>query len=170
MTDSLPVAEVDFHRVARVSKQSELTDVRLAYCFARGGAEPAQPRADWGERAFGGFDLSLSQVAQSDQAFAVRVEFIALYFDGWDFRETPDPPSGDAEPAVHIAADFVCAYQCVKGAELEPGDLEHFASVNTLMHAWPYWREFAQATSVRLGLTPIHVGLLPIPSALDTGE
>ncbi len=40
--------------------------------------------------------------------------------------------------------------------------VEHFMTVNPISHAWPYWREFVQSMSSRMGFPALTVPLLEI--------
>jgi hypothetical protein len=163
-----PVAEVELKRVARVSKRSELVDVRLASCFVKAQDNPQELSAEWGDRALAGFDLSVSSPPDGEGAFTVRVEFLTLHFSSWDARTGDEvPPLDDEEPTVHLECDFLCSYRALEGADFDVGDVAHFARVNAPLHVWPYWREIAHSMSLRLGVPALHVGLLSIPSVFD---
>ena len=41
---------------------------------------------------------------------------------------------------------------------------EHIMTVNPISHAWPYWREFVQSMSGRMGFPALTVPLLEIVS------
>lgn len=40
-------------------------------------------------------------------------------------------------------------------AKFEDDELEKFAKINGIYHAWPYWREFVQNCTTRAGLPPL---------------
>lgn len=40
--------------------------------------------------------------------------------------------------------------------------VEHFMTINPISHAWPYWREFVQSMSSRMGFPALTVPLLEI--------
>jgi hypothetical protein len=40
-------------------------------------------------------------------------------------------------------------------------DVQQFAFVNGIRHAWPYIRELCQSLSLRLGVTPMLLGVVP---------
>ncbi len=42
--------------------------------------------------------------------------------------------------------------------------VEHFMTINPISHAWPYWREFVQSMSARMGFPALTVPLLEIRS------
>jgi hypothetical protein len=49
--------------------------------------------------------------------------------------------------------------------------VEHFMTINPISHAWPYWREFVQSMSSRMGFPALTVPLLEIvPKKAATKE
>ena len=47
---------------------------------------------------------------------------------------------------------------------------EHFMTVNPISHAWPYWREFVQSMSARMGFPALTVPLLEIVPKKSVAE
>lgn len=71
-------------------------------------------------------------------------------------------------PAVFLEVMFELAYEPREnGAEFDPDDIEHFTFVNATFNAWPYWRELAQSMTQRMGIPPVVVPVLKIPSPHD---
>lgn len=64
------------------------------------------------------------------------------------------------EPAMAVFATFVANYLVE-----EIFDKENFEKILQQMavhHLWPYWREFAQSMSIRMGLPPFPVPLIVV--------
>jgi hypothetical protein len=86
----------------------------------------------------------------------------------------------DKEPSkrvMKIEASFFTAY--VKKPDiLIPNDVdslltyaEYLGTINPISHAWPYWREFVQSMSARMGFPALTVPLLEIvPKKTETKE
>jgi hypothetical protein len=56
-----------------------------------------------------------------------------------------------------IDATFVLIYGIESTEGIEERHVEAFGSTSGIYNAWPYWREFVQSTSVRMGMTPLVV-------------
>jgi len=73
------------------------------------------------------------------------------------------PSEEDPKKSVlDIGASFLLVYkgEDVKGFDKET--LEEFADINGLFNAWPYWREFVQNVTTRMGLPPLTVPVLRV--------
>lgn len=58
-------------------------------------------------------------------------------------------------PAVLLVATFVLNYKIDSFDGLTDDNLRVFANTNGVFNAWPYWREFVQNMTVRMGIPPI---------------
>jgi len=56
---------------------------------------------------------------------------------------------------VRIEARFALTYAITSQENLTEDNYEAFAQRNGVYNAWPYWREFVQSTTVRMGLPPL---------------
>ncbi len=45
-------------------------------------------------------------------------------------------------------------------------ELDAFARINGIYHAWPYWREFVQSSTTRSGLPPLTLHPIQAPDAM----
>lgn len=88
----------------------------------------------------------------------------------YDLKET-DPPrlyvrtdfdskisaqvAEQSDTILRIRASFVLVYSLAPARVYSSKSLYHFAWLNGVYNAWPYWREFAQATAARCGLGAI---------------
>lgn len=60
------------------------------------------------------------------------------------------------QPPLHVVAvsgTFELRYRMT--ASFEEDELDKFAKINGIYHAWPYWREFVQNCTTRAGLPPL---------------
>lgn len=56
------------------------------------------------------------------------------------------------ELLVRIEARFALTYALSSKQDLSEENYEAFGQRNAVYNAWPYWREFVQSTTVRMGL------------------
>jgi preprotein translocase subunit SecB len=86
---------------------------------------------------------------------AVVVEFdVAGRYTGVDSKVAP----------LQIAATFQVEYTLDSLEGIKSENIKAFAELNGVYSAWPYWREYAQSVTVRMGLPP-----MPVP-VYRTGE
>lgn len=84
-------------------------------------------------------------------------------------QEGAIPPKGeDLEGWAQVAevtADFIAYYGM--NAELDQAAIDEFSKRNVGYHVWPYWREYASSTAVRLRLPPVMPPLYVMPKDKD---
>jgi hypothetical protein len=56
------------------------------------------------------------------------------------------------EILIRIEARFAITYAIHSTESLTPENYEAFSERNAVFNIWPYWREFVQSTTVRMGL------------------
>jgi len=66
----------------------------------------------------------------------------------------------DGKAPITIDADFVLDYSLDSTDGIEPKHIEAFSRMNGVYNAWPYWREYVQSMSVRLGLPALTLPLM----------
>lgn len=71
-----------------------------------------------------------------------------------------------AEEQLHIEALFLLQYEIDSFKDLKKPNLDAFGELNGLYNVWPYWREYVQSTTVRMGLPPLTI---PVFRPLDEG-
>lgn len=71
---------------------------------------------------------------------------------------------------LSLQAAFDLLYELPKAKEFSAAALSHFANVNGVYNAWPYWRELVQNTSVRMGLPPLVLPVFRIPRMDRNGQ
>jgi hypothetical protein len=155
---------VDFEAVARISTQAELKDIRLGFLHADFTEREGVIPDDWTADTVMGISTD-AQLDRTNNALIVECGFIAVYAPGLDQQRGELPNPKDAPVELH--ARFKLAYLLKDLAAVEDTDPEHFALTNGVLHAWPYWREIAQTTTVRMGLAPLLVGTVKIPWSGD---
>lgn len=66
----------------------------------------------------------------------------------------------DSEPVVDITTTFMLVYELTDFDGLTDDHYSQFAKTNGVFNAWPYWREYVQSTTVRMGLPTLTVPVL----------
>jgi hypothetical protein len=154
---------VDFEAVARISTQATVKSVRVSFLHADIVDASSFP-SDWHSDAVTGFNAG-ARLDRDKQELHVTCLFMAMYVPGFDPEAATLPSPRDAPWELHVR--FELAYDLNDPSTIQEDDPEHFAVANGLLHAWPYWREIAQSTSVRMGLTPLVIGSFKIPWSGD---
>ena len=71
-------------------------------------------------------------------------------------------PGADDKDVLTIRASFELAYLADGLQDFSDESLHAFAQTNGVFNAWPYWREFVQSTTARMGTKPIVVPVFRI--------
>lgn len=158
--------EVDFAAVARISTQAELKSIRLGFLHADWTENDGTIPGNWAANALMGISTD-AMLDRTTNALVVECGFIAVYAPGLDKNSDALPNPKDAPVELH--ARFELLYELKDLAAVKDADPQHFALANGVLHAWPYWRELAHTTTMRMGLTPLLVGTVKIPWTGDPG-
>lgn len=146
----------DRARVANVVRHVSLQHVHLAWSQATLRCAPADVPAGWAADA----DVRLNIVPADSLGDSGEFEALAGFQASWSSEDL------DAdEPACELTAFFNLGYTVPLEHvdDVEPEDIAHFCVFNATFNAWPYWREFAQSTTARMGLTPLVLEVLKVP-------
>jgi hypothetical protein len=74
---------------------------------------------------------------------------------------------GQTDDVLRIEAEFRVVYSVDSMDGIEEKHVDAFGRMNGVYNVWPYWREYVQSTTVRLGFPPIVLPLLTVTSLLD---
>lgn len=164
-------APVDYASIARVASAVELRDISLRSSRTTLNVGSAEIPERWSGEAFVGFDTTLAEHDPASKNFTINAGFIAVYKASWGDQVHAELPVIDPKdpPEIEIRATFELTYNASGGADLDPDDLENFAVANGTLHAWPYWREFADSITTRMHVPRLVVGVFKIPSRHDPG-
>ena len=127
---------------APVSDRVQIQHVILAESVARRRALCAGPPAE----------LSLNvnvrtEFKEQDQLIQVFPRFTLIGRDG----------PGGAEELLRVEAMFVAVYRLPNFEGIAQENIDAFGEMNGIYNVWPYWREFVQSMTVRMGLPPLTV-------------
>lgn len=159
---------IDFPAVAKVSTRVAPKSVSFFTASANRFVAADEIPAGWQDTAFIGLRAHVLRMPADTGELAVAASFLALAKNDVDLATEGLSELGEDEsPDLVIEAELELIYTLRDGPELSEHDVEQFAHANGTLHAWPYWREFAQSSSQRLGVPPLLVGVFKLPSRHD---
>ena len=148
-----------------VARVVELQSVRLAHMEAT-GPEDAMLFA----REAQGWQVSKpsAQYAFDEPSMTLRT-FVSVSIRALD--SSPGASTVESGELAIVRADFELTYTLKSTAppkELREGLFGGFANINSLHNAWPYFREFFQSATVRMGLPPVTLPTFRVPRESQT--
>jgi hypothetical protein len=85
--------------------------------------------------------------------------------------------SDTGEPPLQISAEFVIRYSLNSTEGLTKEHYDAFAELNGIHNGWPYWREYVQSVTTRMGFPPLAIPVSrlvaagsPLLEAKPTGQ
>ena len=66
----------------------------------------------------------------------------------------------DERQLFKVEAAFAAIYVVDGDDPIDDATLEAFAQMNGVYNCWPYWREFLQSSTTRMGITPVTLPLI----------
>lgn len=96
-----------------------------------------------------------------DKRFFLKIHF---EFEGRN-RISPDQRE-DAPATSSVKAVYIITYNIDHANSFTLEQLSAFAAINGAHHAWPYWREFVQASMTRMSLAPVMISVYRVEEAL----
>lgn len=158
---------VDRQVVSRVIKAVELDAVRMRWCNAGLACSATEVPVQWSEHADLGLDSHLH--GRLEGRFAAEA-FMAVSWSREKLNSTEGgPPTQDRPEDLDILASFELVYRLDTDEDFDDESLEQFCVFNATFNAWPYFREFVQSMTQRLGITPFVLPVLRIPQ-ITTGK
>jgi len=114
----------------------------------------------------------LPPITQGDKVFdvdrTVRVEVnkdenMIIVFPNFELKGYSDKKRAKQdEPFLNIKAMFALVYRAKDLSNLSEKAFDSFGQANGIYNAWPYWREFVQNVTTRMGLPPLTVPVFRI--------
>jgi len=153
----LSQATVDFAAVARVSRFTELKDIRLTDVSAK--SDPKIIAAPLESE----FTQESSVVGRDSESLEVSC---AYHFVG----------RSAGEQAISIDITYLVQYALTAKEPLADEDVSQFAVANSTLHSWPFVREFLHGLTSRMGFPPFKLGVMhfvpmkPAPAKEDAKE
>jgi preprotein translocase subunit SecB len=142
----------------RVIANIQIEDVRLrAGSFRRRVASPAQ---------VGKVDVEISHEAHAE-TLPGRSAFLVVFTGKVALRPVE---AASKEPALEAEVEIELRYGYPEGLDLRPDELQPFANLNGVFNAWPYFREFIQNATTRMGLPPFVLPVFRVRKAEPAGK
>lgn len=162
---------IDYASIARVASAVELRDIALRSSRSILNVPATDIPERWSGEAFVGYDTSVGRYEAEDPEFSIKTAFIAVYKSSWSDEVLTELPKLDPAdpPEIEIQASFELTYLASDPSKLSAEDLNNFAVANGTLHAWPYWREFADDITQRMQVPRLVVGVFKFPSKHDPG-
>jgi len=96
----------------------------------------------------------------------IHREFVVDFITRFEFRfQTPTVAKkgeGGMRDAALVEAVFVASYTRVTAGEPTEEELKSWANLQTLVHVWPYWREYCASSFMRMRLPGTLIPLLHV--------
>ena len=135
-----------------VSERVQLQDVRLWQCACE---QREEAHVDGKKR----YKITHSARIEVDKANGRICVWPKFHFEA--FNEDQD------QAVITVNATFLLIYSINCCAGLVQRGYQQFANMNGIYNAWPYWREFVQATIARMGLPAL---VLPVFRIMEPGK
>lgn len=135
---------------APIARNATLRSIDLVSINAE---KKAEKRAGEEFRVSGRHSVRHTLVPETEDANSRLTVFCAFLLDVWE---------GD-EALFSFRAEFSLTYDLNRGMPEDAAKLAGaFAETNSVLHAWPYFRELAQSTAWRMGFPPFPLPLFRI--------
>lgn len=142
----------------RVIAAVQLEDVRLrAGSFSRRVSSPAEA---------GRVTVEISHSAHAEP-LSEKSAFLVVFTGNAALRPAE---SSSKEPALEAHVEIELRYGHPEGMDFQPDELEAFANLNGVFNAWPYFREFVQSVTTRMGLPPFVLPVFRVQRTLKPAE
>lgn len=144
-------ASVAFAQTRALFDVVRIRDVRLMSCATRGSVDP--------ERSL---ILDVGRDSTAERTIPDRVTVDVA------FRLTGRAQESESRDALlSIEATFRATYTIPTDTVTDTATLRFFAATNGVFNLWPYWREFVQSASLRMGFHGIVVPTLRIEESFS---
>ena len=141
--------EIDLNLALKISDQVELKDVRLLSSECQHAPSIIQ-----GEKIF---DIDRTIRVEIDKEKNVIFVFPKFKLKAYSERDKEQD-----RPFLNIEAMFVLVYQAKDLSGLNEKAFESFGQANGVYNAWPYWREYVQNITSRMGLSSLTIPVFRI--------
>lgn len=134
-----------------VSDRVEILDVRLITCRAEQTPEATTDTPKT-------FDIQRNVSFELDR----DLKLVLVFVDFSLIAQLKNMPKGD--PILQIQGKFLLTYRIRSFRGLSDAAFQQFGEMNGVYNAWPYWREFTQSTTSRMGIEPLTLPVFRIVS------
>ena len=134
----------------KVARSVQLLELLQLFCIA--------------ERIVEEVDLKELQVQEKHDIKVIEEKPVTRNFGvlhQFGFRCVRDSDDDGPEVVVQIQADYLLKYQLKNRRGISKKEVRSFSEINTIVHIWPYWREYVQSQTARMGLPSIIMPVKP---------
>lgn len=125
----------------QVAQRVQIQDVRLIRCACY-----LEPEGVSGKKIY--------EIEQQPTTVETNEESCRIFvFPTFDLKAHQEGRPGKV--TLDISASFLLVYKASCLKDLSQEAFQQFADVNGTYNAWPYWREFVQSTTTRMGMPPL---------------
>ncbi len=140
---------LDMEAVARVAQKADLEEIYLVDAKVSRDPQNIAPEALSLEPTC---STKIVLIDKDNNILSVLCNFGLAAFN----RKSPDTMF------MSVEASFSTSYSLKPLGEFNPDDIEHFSKINPVYNAWPFWREFVQSMTTRMGFPALTIPLLKI--------
>lgn len=153
--------EISFESAVKVSDRVEFQSVKLLSCVCM-----QKKKCPVGPKAFDITKTSRYEINDEHNVIGVIVQFgLHAYGKGVEQKKK--------NSFFDIDATFILSYSISSCDGLNDIEFNNFAQLNGIYNAWPYWREFVQSITSRMGLPTLTVPVFRFvksPSKIGTEQ
>lgn len=139
--------------LSRIVPAVQIESVRLCEASFRSPVQPSRIADAIDVKA--SHDAIVAEMPGEDHLFLVRANF------NMEVHSTGDEEELQAE----IRSTFELSYRLPGGETFSQDELRAFAQINAVFNAWPYWREFVQASLARMSMPILTVPVFRLPAS-----
>ncbi len=134
----------------KISEQVELVNIKLLK-----GKFSQLPDTAQGEKFF---DVDRTVCVEVDHDENIIIVLPKFELKGYSDKEKAE----QNKPFLNIKATFSLVYKAKDLSNLSKKAFDTFGEMNGIYNAWPYWREFVQNITTRMGLPALTVPVFRI--------
>lgn len=139
---------------SRVAKSAQIKSVELLQTSARREVEVRSPlTVEYGAEASAEWDK---------ESGSLRVSVTLQMCGRSTYGHSKTSQDMGCDPAIEIDGTFLVVYGLPDSGAFSSDEIDAFGRVNGTYNVWPYWREYVQSVTTRMGLPPLALPLLTV--------
>ena len=151
---------------AKVRERVHLVDVNLIETAAFVSPEASNYYSDTSANKI--IAETLQQVEVKESKPVGKTFWVVCHFGLRDMM--PDDLNEEKFSLFQLTASFEITYSLRSRKGINKKNVSSFAVLNGPYNAWSYWREFLQNMTMRMGVPPVILDLMPPPTSNICGE
>jgi preprotein translocase subunit SecB len=139
------IPDIDIRAVSRVTQHLNLEEIYLLEAKIESDSTTRSPK---GAELDYKFDTEI--MSNENNILSIKCTFMVMAHR----KQVPE------KSLMRIEATFVLQYSFEDDKKLSTDDIDIFAKINPLYNAWPYWREFVQNLTSKMGFPALTIPIL----------